>query len=393
MTGKKLYKKILAKEKASGPEKEEREDEIRINSVTFATALRLALAAQNIPAELEVYVPRTLGAWHDAIFMDELDFVLKVKSKRHYYFLEAFNNFDAFGTPYDYMEGAEGYSIAYDEADRYYRSAIPASSYADNLQKQDYNISFNNEMDIVNAERVSSYLGDEKNSLIGTANLDRSYLNYDFAKYYVDPTKEKSKKKKDKETTAITEGDPTKYDDPDKDEHIKERKEIFEKGLKEELDVDKYEDFELLQDGRYGDTAMLQYKEKFSLKKLLNKAGKNYIFEVGKLIGDQIKLEQSELAGRQVDIWLPHARTIENNITIAIPAGYTVEGLQDLNINVDNESGAFISSAKVDNDKVIINTKKLYKKNFDKKEAWPNYVAFLEPAYKFSQSKIVLKKK
>ena len=100
----------------------------------------------------------------------------------------------------------------------------------------------------------------------------------------------------------VTEGDPTKYDDPDKDEHIKERKEIFEKSLKEELDVDKYEDFELLQDGRYGDTAMLQFKEKFTLKKLLSKAGKNYIFDVGKLIGDQIKLEQSELAGRQVDI-------------------------------------------------------------------------------------------
>jgi hypothetical protein len=42
---------------------------------------------------------------------------------------------------------------------------------------------------------------------------------------------------------------------------------------------------------------------------------------------------------------------------------------------------------------VLVNTKKLYKKNFDKKEAWPNYVAFLEPAYKFSQLKIVLKKK
>ena len=57
--------------------------------------------------------------------------------------------------------------------------------------------------------------------------------------------------------------------------------------------MDKYEDFELLQDGRYGDTAMLQFKEKFTLKKLLSKAGKNYIFDVGKLIGDQIKLEQS----------------------------------------------------------------------------------------------------
>ncbi len=391
ITGKKLYKKILAQEKKNGPEKEEREDEIRISGVTFATALRLALAAQNIQAELEVYVPRSLGAWRDAIFMDELDFVLKVKSKRRYYFLEAFNNFDAFGTPYQYLEGAEGYSIAYDEANRYYRAAIPATTYNDNLQKQDYTISFNDAMDIVKAERMSSYVGQEKTSVIGNANLDRSYLNYDFAKYYVDPVSDKGKKKKDKEET-VAHADPT-YEDPDKEEHIKERKEIFEKSLKEELDVDKYEDFELLQDGRFGDTAMLKFKEKFTLKKLLSRAGKNYIFEVGKLIGDQIKLEQSELAGRQVDIWIPHARTIENNISVAIPVGYTVDGLQELNMNIDNESGTFISTVKVDNDKLLINTKKLYKKNFDKKEAWPNYVAFLEPAYKFSQLKIVLKKK
>ena len=132
----------------------------------------------------------------------------------------------------------------------------------------------------------------------------------------------------------------------------------------------------------------------------MNKAGKNYIFEVGKLIGDQIKLEQTELAGRQVDIWIPHARTIENNISINIPAGYTADGFADLNMNVDNESGSFISSAKVvlkdssaATDRLVITSKKIYKKNFDKKEAWPNYVSFLEAAYKFSQLKIVFKKK
>jgi len=390
---KKLYKKILAQEKKNGPEKEEREDEIRISSVTFATALRLALAAQNIQAELEVYIPRSLGAWRDAIFMDELDFVLKVKSKRKYYFLEAFNNFDAFGTPHQYLEGAEGYSIGYDEPDRYYRAAIPATTYNDNVGKQDYTISFNDAMDIVKAERVSSYLGYEKSSLICSANLDRSYLNYDFSKYYVAPNIDKGKKKNDRQEIAVTTNAASAYEDPDKEEHIKERKDIFEKSLKEDLDVDKYDDFELIQDGRFGDTAMLQFKEKFSLKKLLSKAGRNYIFEVGKLIGDQIKLEQSELSGRQVDIWIPHAKTIENDITVNIPAGYTIDGLQELNMNIDNESGAFISSAKLDNDKLLISTKKIYKKNFDKKEAWPNYVAFLEPAYKFSQLKIVLKKK
>jgi len=248
-------------------------------------------------------------------------------------------------------------------------------------------------MDLVKTERVSSYLGDEKNPLIGSANLDRNYLNYDFTKYFVDPAKEKAKKKKDKQPGVVTQSDLAKYDDPDKEEHIKERKEIFEKNLKEELDVDNYESFELMQDGRYGDTAMLQFREKFTLKKLVSKAGRNYIFDVGKLIGDQIKLEQSELARRQVDIWLPHARTIENNISINIPPGYSVDGLQELNGAVENESGAFVSSAKVENDKLLINTKKVYKKNFDKKELWPNYIAFLEPAYKFSQSKIVLKKK
>ena len=47
----------------------------------------------------------------------------------------------------------------------------------------------------------------------------------------------------------------------------------------------------------------------------------------------------------------------------------------------------------MEENKLMITTKKLYKKNFDKKELWPNYVAFLEPAYKFSQAKVVLKKK
>ena len=387
MTGKRLYKKVLAQEKKDAKEKEERQDEIRINAVTFATALRMSLAGQGIPAELQVYIPRKLGSWRDAIFMEELDFAVKVKSKRKFYFLEAFNNFDAFGTPYQYMEGGEGYSIAYDAPDRYYRATIPASAFNDNLDKQDYTVSFSNTMDIVETERISSYLGQEKASRIGSANLDRSYLGADLAKYFVE---QKSKKKKDE---VVIQGDPMKYDDPDKEEHIKERKEIFTNDLKSELDVEKYDDFELLKDGRYGDTALLQYKEKFTLKKLLSKAGKNYIFEVGKLIGDQIKLSQEEMQGRKVDIWIPFARTIENNITVNIPAGYTVDGLQDLNLSVDNESGSFISTAKVENDKLVITSRKIYKKNFDKKEAWPNYIAFLEPAYKFSQAKVVLKKK
>jgi hypothetical protein len=381
LSGKRAYKRALKQEKKDAAQREEREDEIRMNSITFCTALRSALAVQKLPAELFVYVPRRLGAWRDAIFMEELDFVMKVKGKKRYYYLEACNNFEAFGTPHSYLENVEGYSIGYDELSRYYRTTAPATNPAENLERKDFAIAFNEAFDLAKVERVSGYLGVEKSDLIAPANLERSYLNADLQKYFVD----KSKKK---------DGVAPNYDDPDKEVHIKERKEYFEKLVKDEFDVDKYDEFALMQDGRYGDTAMLQFRERFGLKKMISKAGRNFLFDIGKLIGGQIKLEAAETKDpRQTDIYYPNARTIENTVTIAIPAGYSVDGLQDLNTSVDNESGSFVSTARVDGDKLIVTTKKVYKKVFDDKTTWPNYIAFLESAYKFSQTKVVFKKK
>jgi len=385
-TGKKLYKKILAAEKKDS-QKEEREDEVRMNAVTFATALRSSLAAQGIQTELFVYVPRTLGTWRDAIFMEELDFVMKVKIKEKAYFLEAINNFEAFGTPHSYLENAEGYSIRYDDVDSYYKTTVPASNVATNLSREEFIVNFTDAMDNIKVERTSSYIGTEKSPFIGMANLDRNYLDIDFEKYIAEPL---SKGKKSSEVIVPVN---TKYEYADKEEQIKERKLLFEKELKGNHDVEQYIDFELLQNGRYGDTAMLQFKERFTLKKLISKAGKNFIFEVGKLIGGQIKLEPNEMKERQNDIWIPSARSIENNISINIPAGYTVDGLQELNMNIDNNSGSFVSIAKVTDNILLITTKKVYKNNFDKKDAWPSYISFLEPAYKLSQAKLVLKKK
>lgn len=385
-TGRKLYKKIL-KAEAKAEKSEEKEDEIRMNAVTFATAFRAALRTQGIESELFVYVPRKLGGWRDAIFMEELDFVMRVKLKEKAYFLEALNNFDAFGTPQTYLESAEGMSIRYDEADSYYKVTVPPTPASANISREDYTVNFTDAMDLVNVERTSYYTGTQKADLIGKANLDREYLNTDFAKYYAEPL---TKSKKNETAAPVN----NRYEYPDKDEQVKERKTLFEKELKEDdVDVEKYTDFELLRDGRSGDSAVLQYKEKFTLKKLISKAGKNYIFEAGKLMGGQLKLEPAELKERKTDIWISSAVTIENNISINVPEGYTVDGLQDLNMNVDNSSGTFISTATVTGNKLLITTKKVYKNTFDKKEAWPNYIAFLEPAYKLSQSKVVLKKK
>jgi hypothetical protein len=166
-------------------------------------------------------------------------------------------------------------------------------------------------MDILKVERTSSYLGMKNQRSLEMLTLTGAISTTILQSTMWKLIKTKGKRRRATQRKAVSSGDQKKYDDPDKEEHIKERKEIFEKSLKEELDVDKYDNFELVQDGRYGDTAMLKFRETFSLKKLISKAGKNYIFEIGKLIGDQIKLEQDELAARKVDIWIPHAKTIE----------------------------------------------------------------------------------
>lgn len=87
---------------------------------------------------------------------------MRVKLKDKVYILEALNIFDAFGTPHSYLENVEDYSIRYDEADSYYKTNIPATSAAMNLERQDYTVNFTEAMDNIKVERISSYLGSEK---------------------------------------------------------------------------------------------------------------------------------------------------------------------------------------------------------------------------------------
>src|SRR6185436_17094277 len=123
------------------------------------------------------------------------------------------------------------------------------------------------------------------------------------------------------------------------------------KQLEDDFNVVSYDEYKLVTDGRFDDDPALEYKEKFVVKGLINKAGKNYLFDVGKIIGKQFELKEKELK-RQSNINQGFARTITNTITITLPAGYGVDGLTDLNTTVDNEPMSFKSTATFDAGKV-----------------------------------------
>jgi len=364
-------------QKDSKKEMSQKEDAVTVNKLLWAAVLYRVCAKKDLGAEVLVIMPRYLGKWSDLLFEEELELAMRVRGDKQY-FLFPFDNFDVFAHPSESYDASEAYAFGLGRSEGYYKANIPATSFGENISNQDWNIAIPETMDLLKVERTSMFGGLEKNGVMALAHYDRDYLNKDFQKYIVNPKKDK--------------GD-NQYADSDKEERIKNQLEYLKNAVeRDELEVEKYEKYELLQDGRFDETPALSFKESYSLKKLINKAGRNYLFDIGRLIGGQIKLEEKEIRKRENDIWLSYARTISNNITIALPKGYIAEGLQDLNFNIDNESGTFISTAKLEGDKLNITTKKIYKKNYDKKELWQNYVTFLEAAYKFTQVKVVLKK-
>lgn len=89
---------------------------------------------------------------------------------------------------------------------------------------------------------------------------------------------------------------------------------------------------------------------------------------------------------------MAYPRSFNYQITLNIPDGYTVAGLDKLNKSVDNETGAFISTAKLEGNQLIIKTSKQYKNYYEPNSNWNKMILFLDEANQFTNEKILLKK-
>jgi len=161
--------------------------------------------------------------------------------------------------------------------------------------------------------------------------------------------------------------------------------------IKDEYDLVSYDKLELLESARFDDEASLQYEESYKIKGLINKAGRNYMFEIGKLIGSQISVSQDQRVRKQ-NIYLNYPRILIDEVSVELPQGYVAEGLQELSFNVDNPSITFSSSVIQEGNKLILKATKTYKKTYDVKTNWDEWLSGLDAANKFYQSKIILKK-
>ncbi len=133
-------------------------------------------------------------------------------------------------------------------------------------------------------------------------------------------------------------------------------------------------------------------EEELSMDGWVKKAGNNYIVEIGKFIGGQleIKPEQKE---RKIDIYMPFPRSYTDSIEFVIPEGYNVEGLDKLNKKIENECGGFVTTAKVEGNKLLVTTNKYYVNAVEPVANWQKLTSFVDAAFEFGKEKILLKKK
>lgn len=187
------------------------------------------------------------------------------------------------------------------------------------------------------------------------------------------------------------------------------RRKEFDNNVKERMKSNVDDDYELVEYGDFSldfygrgyfhntdsitssDNNPFGYTDNFTIEGLLKKVGNNYIFEIGKLLGGQVEIEEKEM-DRKFDIYYS-PRTYKTEINFTIPEGYSLEGIDKLNMNVENETGFFKSVVSLNGSVLTIKTEKQYKNHMEKKEDWSKLVAFLNAAYDFTQTKVLLKKK
>jgi Domain of Unknown Function with PDB structure (DUF3857) len=174
----------------------------------------------------------------------------------------------------------------------------------------------------------------------------------------------------------------------------KEWKEQFEKEVKVQFGIEpkNIAEYKVIKTGIRHHDPVFEFTSSFTLDGLVKKAGNNFIVDAGKLIGSQLQLEEKQRT-RTLDVYMPFARSLDWEINIDIPEGYTAEGIDKLNNNIDNDCAFFKSEATLQGNKIVLKVSKAYKHSFEPVANWQKLVDMIDAAQNFSAAKILLKKK
>ncbi len=287
------------------------------------------------------------------------------------------------------LEGTKVYKMGVEKnrkLDEVTFDVLPVTTAEENKSVEKINIEFKDDFKTLNLRRNLKFTGHFKTKELTRRLFFGDFLDEEFehykTKHFYDCRKRQGKS--DAGAQQKMEALMTSY----KEEKEKDLEEVVSSNF--EVKIKDYT-YTVENSARYSNEA-LSINDSFTINdEFVKKAGPNFLIEVGKFIGGQIQIEDNEV-DRNLGVYLNYAKTFEYEVEIAIPEGYEVVGLEKLQKNVSNDTGSFISNAKVEDAVLKYSTKKIYAKRTYTASEWSQMLPWLKAAYDFSQEKVMFKK-
>lgn len=348
------------------------------------------LSNKKIPHDIIVCVRRDISSLDDVVLENELDFLVRVKKGNEFLYLSNPDIHRTAGTIPSLHQNTDAYAIdgLLSASKRVAKKiTLPSNTASDNSIKTTVTLK-TTDMTTMNMSVNKVYKG-----------INKLQAQHEFLDVFDAIEEDKTKKypEVDIKDLSITNRDAKKYDAA-KDSYLKNKEKNRLEAAKKSFEGDypfaikELTNLKVLQTGRYLENPDLSLSFDMSSDDLIKKTGSNYLVDIGKIIEGQIKIEADETE-RPFSVYFDFPKAFSYQIVFEIPKGYQVQGLDKLNQKVETAAGGFVSSAKEENGKVIIETYKHYDKYTLPKEQWPSIISFLNAAESFTGQKILLKKK
>ncbi len=358
------------------------------NRLQFLDKFSAFLAGMDIPYDILMVIPREISSLDDVLLEQELQYLIRVKEGNDYLYFSYYNAFRTPGEIDPDIQGAEAYYV--DGLDKFAnwnpeRVTVPVTDAAGNAMTRTL------------AVQIAADMGSATVKVNEKANgYFKSGLQNGLADFYDFEEEERARyeMKEDFAGTLWMKKKLLTLRDSYLKTRDKHRLEVMKEfaSMKYDFEIAEVDEFSIGATGRYEENPEFSYDFRFTTEDLISKVGPNYLIDAGKLIESQVRVEADEL-DREVGVYMPARRSYRTTIRIEIPEGFEVNGLEELNMNVKNDQGAFISSARTEGNAVLIETEKTYATLQAEAAEWQNIVAFLNAAHDFTQKKILLKKR
>lgn len=351
------------------------------SSELFASCLTQCLDLKKIPYDLVVTSPNNLTQPENIIFRTEPEWMVRVGDK--YIF-----NATIFSNPYDFPEeylNTPAFIISLGKNPRATAVTLPGSKPEDNVTTNTISAKIDTASRSLSVVLQKAATGLSKKFYNVQALVHTTALDDDHRSYGGEDDVRASMK------GSVLESYEEKLRERKKEDKLR-KLEYMKNALRDDFDnISAYHEFTLNSDGRNWRRQELNYTNRLELSDMVKKAGENLLVSVPGLIGEQLFITQDERE-RESDAWMGFPRSLRNIISFTIPDGYKALGVQNLNMNVDNETGTFAVQASVEGNTLTLLVKKIYKQTQVKKENWGQFLQMLDAAFNFSQKRILLKK-